>query len=72
MSDIIERLRDHRVGLGHGTCMDCYGNTMDDAADVIERLQNALMELLTDIDDIKLPEISAATLTRARQALVAS
>lgn len=36
-----------------------------------EKLRAALVELLADIDDVmdgKLPEISAATLTRARQA----
>ena len=40
--------------------------------DLSGRYFSALMELLADIDDVadgKLPEISAATLTRARQAV---
>jgi crotonobetainyl-CoA:carnitine CoA-transferase CaiB-like acyl-CoA transferase len=39
------------------------------AADEIELLRQALSELLADIDDPELIEISAATITRARQAL---
>jgi hypothetical protein len=38
MSDLVERLRDHRPGLTHGTCMDCHATVMDEAADEIERL----------------------------------
>ena len=45
MSDLVERLRDHRPGLGHGTCMDCHGTIMDDAADEIERLARERAEL---------------------------
>lgn len=45
MSYLVERLRDHRPGLGHGTCMDCHGTVMDDAADEIERLARERAEL---------------------------
>jgi deferrochelatase/peroxidase EfeB len=43
--DIVELLRDHAPGLGHGTCADCYANTMELAADEIERLQAALKQI---------------------------
>ena len=69
MNDIVTSLRAHK-GSAY-MCQDCYGSTMDDAADEIENLRRLLKELLADIDDVsdgKLPIISAATLTRARQA----
>jgi hypothetical protein len=70
MDDLVTRLRAH-----HGSaymCQDCYGTIMDEAADDIECLRSTLAELLADIDEVsdgKLPEVSAATLTRARQAM---
>ena len=68
MTDIVTILRAHRSSAY--MCQDCYGTVMDEAADEIEHLRLTLAELLVDVDDVadgKLPEISAATLTRARQ-----
>ena len=68
MTDIVTSLRAHRSSAY--MCQDCYGTVMDEAADEIEHLRLTLAELLVDVDDVadgKLPEISAATLTRARQ-----
>ncbi len=45
MSELVTSLRDHAPGFHHGTCMDCHGTVMDDAADEIERLQKKIYEM---------------------------
>jgi hypothetical protein len=65
MSDLLKRLRNPPFG-----AETSERNLLNAAADKIERMQATLKELLSDIDDVadgKLPYISAATLTRARQ-----
>lgn len=50
MSDIVERLRDHKISMHHGGCQDCYDLVMEDAADEIERLRAALTQFVACCD----------------------
>jgi polyhydroxyalkanoate synthesis regulator phasin len=54
MSDIVDLLRSHKAGLGHGQCQDCYGSTMDDAADEIVLLRERVREREGRIDALRL------------------
>ena len=49
--ELIERLRDRKSGSSHGSCQDCYGTAMDDAADEIERMQADRRQVYKTIDD---------------------
>ena len=42
MTDIVERLRTHKVSQHHGGCADCYAMTMEEAADEIKRLMRCI------------------------------
>ncbi len=70
MSNLVDRLRDHHPGLGHGTCMDCHGTVMDDAADEIERLRGALEEIIkADLSYYNNKTFDGASAKIARRAL---
>lgn len=44
--DIVVQLGQHEMGLGPGTCQDCYSSTMDRAADEIRRLRAVLEHII--------------------------
>ena len=67
MTDIVERLRTHKVSRHHGGCADCYAMTMDDAAVDIERLRAALQDIAIGVGESVLSQ--DAMRARARDAL---